>query len=314
MAVEEGRIQVGVKDEWLDTSKVDQPVSGISAHRESVVITDPETFAARQKVTNSDAVDTDYGSVVRPAPSVNDDILLAVPAGLITGVSSINKFGSGTVGGAADETIWDGTSLTGITNYTYMADGATLYLSSDAAGDDQVYEVQGLDATYAAQTVNVTANGVTFVELTGTTWSRVFRVKNLGATDNAGNIYISDDNTDAGGNGIPDTLTNVKAMIGIGNNQTLMAIYTVPTGCTAYITQWAASAGKGDDVEVTMWARPTGGVFQIKDTHHVYQTDYSKEFKPYQGFAAKTDIEMKGHIGGGGGEVSAGFDIILVAD
>ena len=240
------------------------------------------------------------------------DTWLEISSGRRQGTSCINKFGAATVAGASREAIWDGANLTGITDYTYMAAASTLYISSDAAGDGQVYEVQGLDGNYAKKTVNVTASGLTFVALTGT-WIRVFRVKNMGATDNAGNIYISDDNTDTGGgaDGIPDTLTNVKAMIQIGHNQTLMSIYTVPAGTTAYMTRWTATTAKGDDVELTLWARSFGGVFRIQDHHHVYQQQMTKEYHPYVKYEEKTDIEMKGLIGAATGDIGAGFDLIL---
>lgn len=242
---------------------------------------------------------------------VSSDFFFNVASGDIPGISQVNKFGVGTVAGAADETIWDGSSLAGITGYTYIATPSTLYLSSDAAGDDQVYEVQGLDGNYCFQKALVTASGFTFVAIAGT-WLRVFRAKNLGVTNNAGNIYVSDDNTDVGGNGIPDTLTNVKAMVTLGQNQTLMAIYTVPAGRTAYMIRWLSSVGKGDDVETTLWFRSNNGVFQIKDHHHVYQTEMLRPFVPYLKIEQKTDIEIKGHIGAAGGETSAGFDLILV--
>jgi len=241
-----------------------------------------------------------------------NDLMLDIAAGRVTGTTGVNKFGSGVVAGAFDETIWDGSNMTGVTGYTYMATASTLYISSTDAGDDQVYEIQGLDANWESQIVEATVSGLSFVPLSGT-WLRVFRVKNLGATDNAGVIHVSDDNTDTAGgaNGIPDDVTNVKAMIAIGNNQTLMAIYTIPTGCTGYMSQWVISAPKGDDVEATLWVRPNGGVFQLKDHHHIYQSKEPREFKPYMKINEKEDIELKGHIGGGGGEVSGGFDLIV---
>ena len=103
-------------------------------------------------------------------------------------------------------------------------------------------------------------------------------------------------------------------MIAIGNNQTLMSIYTVPASKSAYMTQWVTGVGKGDDSEVTVWVRPFGGVFQIKDHQHVYEEMITRSFKPYMKINEKEDIEMKGHIGGGGGEVSAAFDLYLVDD
>jgi len=244
---------------------------------------------------------------------LSENFLLELSRGNISGMSHVNKFGSGTVAGGADETIWDGANLTGITGYTYMGSASTLYISSDNTNDDQTYEVQGLDENWALQTKTVIANGFNFVAITGL-WFRVFRVKNIGTTDNAGNIYISDDNTDVGGNGIPDTLINVKAMIGIGNNQTLMSIYTVPAGKTAYIIQYLASVGKGDDVKATLWARNFGEVFQLKDHHIFYQRMSVRTFSPYPSYTEKTDIEIKGQIGAAGGEISAGFELILVND
>jgi len=101
-------------------------------------------------------------------------------------------------------------------------------------------------------------------------------------------------------------------MIVIGNNQTLMALYTVPAGKTAYLIKWIASVPKGDDVEFTFWVRPYGTVFQLKDHQHIYQTSTPRTFTPYMKINEKNDIVMRGHIGAAGGEISAAFDLILV--
>lgn len=244
------------------------------------------------------------------APS---DFMLEVSRGNISDHSPLNKFARGTVAGAADETVWDGSILTGVTGYTYMAGGDTLYISSDNDGDDQIYRVYGSSATGAHQTVDVTANGKTFVALSGT-WDAVWRAKNIGVTDNAGNIYISDDNTDVGGNGIPDTITAIKAMITIGFNQTLMSVYRVPLDSKLYLGSWYSSMGKNDDAEVTLWIRENGGVFQIKDHQDIYQGPFVRPFNPPLEVLALSDIEIRGHIGSSGGEVSCGYNGILIAD
>lgn len=50
--VVEGFLEVKDTDEVLDTTVIEQ-LDGTEAHREAVVIADPETTAARQKVTNA---------------------------------------------------------------------------------------------------------------------------------------------------------------------------------------------------------------------------------------------------------------------
>lgn len=236
-----------------------------------------------------------------------------VSLGLVAGTVVLNKFGHGILAGGTAEALWDGSNLAGITGYPYMSGSNTLYISSDDAGDDQVYEVQGLDATGVTQTVNVTADGVAFVALSGT-WNAVFRVRNMGATDGAGNIYVSNDNTDVGGNGIPDTITAVKAMIIAGNNQTLMAVYRVPLGKSFLLHQWHCSMGKGDDSEMTLRVRFTGGVFQVKDHQDIYQEIILREYDPPLKIDALSDVEVCGLIGAGGGDASAGFDGFLVTE
>lgn len=229
-----------------------------------------------------------------------------IAEGNVPGHISMSKFGHNSSVGASAEEVWDGSAV-----YTYMTTASTLYISSDAAGDGQEYEVQGLGANWEAQTVNVTASGLTFVALPGT-WIRVFRVKNLGTTDNAGNIYISDDNTDTNGgaNGIPDTLTAIKAQISIGRNQTLMAIFPIPADNTGFLTSfYIGSSVSNKTTEASLSVRPFGGVFQIKKliVLGVGTTYVSYDF-PLK-IDAKSDICISAAVSGGGGEVSAGFDL-----
>ena len=251
---------------------------------------------------------------------------IAIASGGVTGMSSVHKFGNAPDfdTGDGDVDVWDGANdaAPDLMSYTFLAAASTLYISSDDAGDGQVYEVQGLDANYALQITNVTASGLTFVPIAGT-WLRVFRVKNLGATSNAGNIYISDSNVDTSGgaDGIPDTLTAIKAMIQIGNNQTLMAIYTVPAGKTAYMDSfWAGTAGasKASEYDVSVHARSLGGVFQLKHLSALQDSGTSHWLHPNnvpEKFAAKTDIVMRANLitaAKTGASISAGFELILV--
>jgi len=67
--VEERRIQVGVKDTFLDAVEVEQS-DGAKALREAVNITDPEALEARAKV-GMGAFLEDYGLVARD-PRLDD--------------------------------------------------------------------------------------------------------------------------------------------------------------------------------------------------------------------------------------------------
>lgn len=226
-----------------------------------------------------------------------------IAEGNVPGHFSVNKFGHNSTVGAILEEVWDYS-----TAYTYLSSPSTLYISSGDNTDTQVYEVQGLDANWNYQTVTVSASGFTSVALPGE-WIRVFRVKNLGATDNAGNIYISTDD-DAGGDGIPDVASGIKAMITAGLNQTLMAMWSVPDAkTTAYLTKFYASTSSQKATEVHLYIRPFGGVFQIKKIITIFAgySEITYDF-PLK-IPAKSDVAIKASTSGGGGEVSAGFDL-----
>ena len=227
----------------------------------------------------------------------------------------IHKFGdNGDIDSGDDEDIW---SYGG--DYTFMTVASVVYVSSTAAGDTQTYEIQGLDENYDLLTETVTATGKTFKETTGE-FLRVFRVKNTGATPNAGVIYVADDNTDAGGDGIPDTAADIKAHIAIGENQTLMALYTVPAGYTAYMTSWFSSMSRktaSAASTVKMYRREVGGVWQVKEVQALHAngtSTFKRDYEAPESIPEKTDIRIWADSGTNNTGISAGFDLILIAN
>ena len=242
---------------------------------------------------------------------------LDIARGLFDNFSYVEKFGRNpTVASGAQEVIWDQSDAV----YTYIVSASTLYISSSNTNDDQTYEVQGLDANWNMQTVEVTLNGFNFVALSGT-WRRVFRAKNISGTNSAGDVYISDDNTDVGADGIPDDATNIKAKVLAGNNQTNMAIYTIPFGFKGYLTGWYASLLRASGTtavasDMDIFRRDNGSVFRsthpagIQNTgsgRHHYDFDYPLELP------AKSDIEVRGQPTANA-DISAGFTILLIRD
>jgi hypothetical protein len=158
------------------------------------------------------------------------------------------------------------------------------------------------------QVATVTCTGFTGVALPGT-WIRTFRIKNTGTTNNAGIIYVStDSNTVA--DGVPDPITTVRAQISVGKNQTLMAIWSVPAGHTAYLTNFYASAAATTvkTSEIILWVRPFGGVFQVKKIFSINSgTTAQLHYDFPLNIAAKSDVRITANSNASS-DVSAGFD------
>lgn len=252
---------------------------------------------------------------------------LSIAKGELTGHTVVHKFGNAPDFDFADNevSIWDGAD-DGTTwekmVYNYSTSADIISLSSDNTNDDQDYEVQGLDTDFNMVTQTITANGLVRV-LIPTALIRVFRVKNVGTTDNAGHIFVFK-GTAVGGTvaGVPSTVADIRAIIQPGNNQTLMAIYTIPNGKTGYLTDfYMASAGASKNIAyiVKLWVRTDGGVFQLKHQTSVDDsgTSYAKqEYQIPPVYSAKTDLAITVQCGAAAtaASFSAGFNIILVDD
>jgi hypothetical protein len=252
---------------------------------------------------------------------VTTSLFTEIAKGNVGDAAGVNKFGfNGTVGATPYEEIWDGEAA-----YEYLADDtfATMYLSSDDETNDVglTYSIQGIDSEYNLSTVIGTLHAVdarTMVALTsGATddkWWRIFRVVATSSTASTGNIYVSKDNTDAGGDGIPDTATDIQAKILVGNEQTLMALWTCPVANTAYLTGYYAATSVAKVTTVKLFVRPFGGVFNLKHMIVLNATKGDHDFKFPLTVAAKSDLAMTAIAAGGGGAVAAGFDLWYEAD
>jgi hypothetical protein len=248
---------------------------------------------------------------------------LAIAKGDVTGTTFVHKFGNipdfdTADGGTGGATVWDGADDGGIDQmiYQYSSTADIDSLVSSNSGDTQDIEIQGLDTNYDPVTQTITLTGQTRAALS-TDLIRVFRMINVGSTDIAGTVscYV---NSAAPGGVVTDS-TKVRAAILDGNNQTEMAIYTIPTGKTGYLRSWFASSSGGKintNYTIRLKAKPFGQVFQLKHRTSIadgnpVQHDYTEP----EVFYAKTDIEMTGKITEAGvtaAGVSAGFDIVLV--
>lgn len=232
---------------------------------------------------------------------------LGAASGDFDGISSINKFGENLdVDGAED--IWDYGST-----YVFSTSADITKIISSAA-DTVDIEIQGLNSTYGMVTQTVTLAGTTFVTLT-TPLLRVFRMQNQGATSLSGNVYCVTSTAEHTG-GIPDNSTDVRAYIANDNNQTLMAIYTVPVGKTAYMTNYHVTLGRAITSVAHMYLKTSteGGVFKVKDSFEIDNDSNVADrfYNPYFKIEEKTDIKFScNSVTAANTEISASFDLIL---
>ena len=280
------------------------------------------------------SVSGQYGSNVRLVDDegilIDTDNPLPVTSGLsiakgdISGYSVIHKFGNAPDFDTGDNevTIWDGAAdgvLWEKMNYTWSNSANIDSISSSNGGDNQLIEIQGLKADSTLCTQTVTLNGQTPVAL-DTALIRVFRAKNITSINLLGHVFVyaGDDGVSSG---IPNEADSIRALIISENNQTEMAIYTVPDDKTAYMRSWyagTAGANKTSNYIIRIYARPEGQVFQLKHraslsdegTSHI-QHKYTDPLR----FDSFTDIYMTAEmqaVGGTSAAIAGGFDIVLV--
>jgi hypothetical protein len=247
---------------------------------------------------------------------------LSIAEGNVTGKTYEHKFGNAPDFDQADGvvTVWDGADDGHVNQmaYVYSSTADIDSISSDSAADTMEITVYGLDASYAEQSETVTLSGQTKVALANN-YLRVFRMVNTNSSDNVGHIYCYVDTAITAGT--PDDPTKVRAIIQPGNNQTLMAVYTIPAGKTGYIRDWFASTAGGNknsNYPIEFRARPIGGVFQLKHISSLSDNGSSAiqhKYEEPEKFPEKTDLEMRCSALAAGvteASVSAGFDVVLV--
>jgi hypothetical protein len=249
-------------------------------------------------------------------PEYRADFLTAVSRGIIPGASIVHKFGRNpAMDTGVPEDLWSYGGL-----YTFSSSAVTLYISSSHNSDTVSINVQGLDANWDIQTVSVTLVGQTKTAIPSVTWRRVFRAYNESGTDLQGDVYIYEDDTTTTP-GVPDTAAKVRAKIDLAHQQTLMAIYTVPAGYSAYMLSFWFDGNRltGAAVlatDMVVQVRPFGGVFLTKHTTgwHSYGGHINHTFGVPQRFTEKSDIKIYLAEASGASDVSGGFDLLLLED
>lgn len=246
------------------------------------------------------------------------DYALEVAKGNIPGTTGVNKFGVNlSVTADTMEDVWDGGGT-----YPFPTIVDITHISQDA---DQVamrggnIEVQGLDENWelVIQTIPLDVTNTTTAVVLTTPLLRCFRMKVM--IDVVGDQDIRAHN-------VGDTAT--YAIITAGNNQTLMALYTVPAGKSAYITNYYASQTDAANktptsTGVSLWSSAGGTSpsvlskyeFQVKHVIGIPSAGNLAQhvFNPYAGpFPEKTEIIIRASPADQDANISAGFDLYLV--
>ena len=244
--------------------------------------------------------------------SIRDRILRGLPGlslpryeidiakGIVPGRTAVRRFGHNATCGETEETIWEASSL-----YVYLTSAERLKVSSDDADTDfpastgaWTVLIYGLDAGYRVITETVTLENpgpVTTIQ----SFLRVCIAQVVTAGTggkNAGNISVKN-NAD----------TNTLGYIPIGENETHMALCTVPAG-----QRFIMLARQGGELaakvsHILFYIREFGSVWRLKRDIVVKDSHFYVRMAMPWVLAAKTDFEVRATATAGAGIVFGGF-------
>ena len=244
---------------------------------------------------------TSYPKVMTMGGGVGDyPYYMQVARGLVDGHKRLFKFGFNSNIDNSIEDIWD---VGGV--YTYQSSAIAMTVTSDAGATDNGVEVtvQGLDANYdeISETVTLAGSGTA---TTSETYLRVYRVFVSGSQEPTDNINIGNGGT-------------TYARIQEGVNQTLMALWTVPAGYTAYLLQTDVTAFTEQNnkfATIHIQTRELNGVFRTQDKFAIVENTHHQQYQVPFPIPEKTDIRVRGIASSSNAnlEVSAGIDIIYI--
>lgn len=262
-------------------------------------------------VGSSEAISTE-ANITGSDSAVNTQFLLDVVRGNVPGYSYLEKFGENPDVDTATvpEDIWDYGGL-----YTFSTEADITTISSSSADDSQTLTVIGLDSNWLPVTQVKALNGQSKVTL-DTPLVRVYRMYNSGSANFVGTIYCYVDGAITAG--VPNVSTTVRAVITPGNNQTLMAIYTIPAGKTGYLVSESFTVSKGvtaSFADFARYVREFGGVFQVKhDASAGSESGGHTRPHPFPTpLPAKSDIICRCTAASSNNMgISAEFDILLI--
>jgi len=230
-----------------------------------------------------------------------EPFILKVSKGKVNGHSTEHKFGAvPAMSQNQTGSIWDVNDT--IYPWSAFSSASIINVATVNSSDDgKTITVVGLDANYNEQTENIVVSDSSSVNSIKT-FIRVYRafMHDTSAVNVADiNIRVS---------------TTVVARITAGQGQTLMAVYTVPTGYTAYIIKKTCTCQANADATVGIYIRPFGeNAFRVKHSFEVSGEggQYLYDSIPTK-VTEKSDIDFIATVRTNNARLTAAFDILLV--
>lgn len=238
-----------------------------------------------------------------------------VPARAVDGATSVNKFGR------ASNVVKDVLTTVFDSNIDYpfpsVLDGAVMtHIRQDA---DQA-AMRGKQITIEGCLVNgVELTQEVFMDATLTSTlvpldTPLFRVNSM---------FVSDDQTvDSPVRVVNAANTVVYATInvgeGTGNNQTMMAVFSVPAGKSLLLTQWHSHLSKAANkeptaVQMSIWQTNTGLGYAPRVVHPLGGlSNFIHPFSPYKRIPEMSDVFVRAYVTGQNADISSGFDGYLI--
>lgn len=254
------------------------------------------------------------------------DYGLQVARGLVTGVSRVNKFGAAPDGVQTTATdIWSRADSTPTQQIWLAPTAARIHaIVSTSTSDDgspagvgaRTIRVYGLKTWDLAETSeDITLDGTTPVN-TANSYVIIHRMKVL--TSGATGINVGTISATAA------TDSTITAVIGIGDGQTEMAIYGVPSIQTFYLKRWGASIGKGNTtlaVNFRLLVNENPNVqttnFLRKDDINLVSTGTSGVSRVYDippSFAGPCIVKVQAIASAADTDATSGFDAYIVTN
>jgi len=224
---------------------------------------------------------------------------LQVSRGQITGHKRLLKFGYNPLINEIEETVWEAGGL-----YVYPSSALILTATSSAGATDSAVAitVQGLDANYNEISENIVLSGAGAATTTQS-FFRVYRAFVTGSKALTGIVSFANGGT---------TYATINS-----DNQTLMSLWTVPAGYTAYLMQTDVTVmteANNKFGTVRLVTRLPGSVFRTQDLFAAQNTDIVRVYANPLPIAEKTDIEFRA-IGSSANSllhVSATFELVYI--
>lgn len=235
---------------------------------------------------------------------IEDQFELSISRGKVKGAVPVHKFGAvASLSNNTTGTVWDVND----TLYPWSAfdtPGVLVAAQANVSDNGKIVKVIGLDTDWNEISEDFTLSSAAAV--TGTkTFKRVYRAYVIGGTENVGAVNFSRGGT-------------VVLSIRAGRGQTLMAIYTVPNGYTAYLYKCVCSAQVGADASGFMMVRyntiqqafRVGHSFEVNGDGGEYQYNFSFPVAIPQ----HSDIDVRLTTRSNNGRFTAAFDLLLIAN